>query len=361
MAGFGLRSLKKQQDDSQQEITRSYFQNIIVGENPYGYLAFNKIFADTDGKALFITQNLYLSEQINRDLNCTMNSIRSAEVADELSFNEFEISDATSESVFYKDTKFHKFGARAKPHQLLDGEEFFTSAFHPLQMKLDINDEVLKKHQQNKIIKKIVLKEPTDLVEPAYFELHTGENEIISCEKLYFCENPRHFYKLVENKDKLNAGLHKYLVGIEAFPGITVHFKCKGEFSDHVGSMIIPQSLTHEWGSFILDIEAFKDGYQNFKALTFINGDDLQEEDLAKKIRLMRKVLERVLPDLEKCDYSPTIKYDPNLRYTGINDELAPELKSEHVKFVGPAALLSHPKSELFQYFARASMSLSQL
>ena len=75
----------------------------------------------------------------------------------------------------------------------------------------------------------------------------------------------------------------------------------------------------------------------------------------------MRKVLERVLPELAATPYKHTIKYDPHLRFKGINDELASELKAEHVRFIGPAAPLIHPQSELFQYFARGAMSFSQL
>ena len=67
------------------------------------------------------------------------------------------------------------------------------------------------------------------------------------------------------------------------------------------------------------------------------------------------------MPELEKCEYTPTIKYEADLRFMGINDELTGKLRSEAVRFIGPAAPLSHPKSELFQYFARGTLSLSQL
>lgn len=361
MAGFGLRSLKKHNDQSTVEGQRSYHRNIVMGETLFGYLTFNKIFEISEGKAVFLTRNTYLSEQINNDLACTMNAVRDSEVADELGFEQLEVRDATKTPLFYKDTKFHKFGARAKPHPLLPGEEFFSKPFYQVDLKLDINDEVLAANQVRKIIKKIRVCEPTDLVEPVRFELFTGDGDILTCEKLYFCENPRDFYRLVENKEALSEEVKKYLVAVETNPGITVHFECKGKFSDHVGSMIIPQSMTHEWGNFIIDIGPFENGYQNFKAMTFIDADDLQEEDLAKKIRLMRKVLERVMPELEKCECVPTIKFDSDLRYQGMNDELSGKLRNEDIRFVGPGAPLSHPKSELFQYFARAAMSLSQI
>lgn len=361
MAGFGLRSLKKQTDQSDLQGQRSYHKNIVMGETLFGYLTFNKVFERSEGKAIFLTRNTYLSEQIKNDLACTMNSVRDAEVADELGFEKLKVKEATGTPVFYKDTKFHKFGSRAKPHPLLEGEDFFTKPFFEIDLDLDVNDEVLMANQVRKIIKKIRVCEPSDLVEPVRFELYTGEGEILACEKLFFCENPREFYRLVENKEALSEDVQKYLVGVESHPGITVHFECKGKFSDHVGSMIIPQSMTHEWGNFIIDIEAFNEGYQNFKAMTFIDADDLQEEDLAKKIRLMRKVLERVMPELENCECTPTIKFESDFRYLGMNDELAAKLRSEDVRFVGPGAPLSHPKSELFQYFARGSMSLSQI
>ena len=283
MAGFGLRSLKKQQADDAVNSKRIYTKNIVVGESPFGFMTFKKVFADSDGKTLFMTQNPYMSEDIHRDLSCSMNSVRSSEVADELSFTKLEISHMTETPLFYKDTKFHKFGSRAKPHELTEGEEFFTQAFHGMEINLEINDEILTSHQENKIIQKIIVKEPTDLVEPVRFELYTGECEVFTCEHLYFCDNPRHFYQLVENKEALTSTLQKYLVGIESFPGITVHFECPRVVTQFHGTMVIPQSLTHDWGSFVLDIEPAENGCQSLRALTFLDIDDMQEEDLAKK------------------------------------------------------------------------------
>lgn len=357
MSGFGLRSLKKQNNEAQEAAKVRYVKNIVMGENPYAYLTYKKFESDV----LFVTQNPYGKEQIERDLACTINAVRSSEVADEISFENVEVKEPTNTVLFYKDTKFQKFGGRAKPHDLAEGEDFFIKPYQPIQMPVIEEDETLAQNQVHKIIQKIKLVEPTDLVEPTHFELYTGENEIFKCEKLYFCESPRSFYSLVENKEKLDEKLQKFLVGVENHPGITVHFECEGRFTDHVGSILIPQSLTHDWGNFILDIEEFDGTHQNFKALTFVSDDDLQEEDLAKKIRHLRKVIERVLPDLEQCEYTTTIKYDHALRMTGINDGLAADLRSYNVRFVGPGAPIMHPQSELFQYFARGSMSLSQL
>ena len=109
MAGFGLRSLKKHNDQSTVEGQRSYHRNIVMGETLFGYLTFNKIFEISEGKAVFLTRNTYLSEQINNDLACTMNAVRDSEVADELGFEQLEVRDATKTPLFYKDTKYINF------------------------------------------------------------------------------------------------------------------------------------------------------------------------------------------------------------------------------------------------------------
>ena len=361
MSGFGLRALKKADATNDGLREDRYIKHMVVGENLYAYLTFEKLNGKYPGEVLWLTKNLYLGEQIKKDFECSMQSVRSAEVADEMSFNELTLNSASQTALFYKDTKFHSFGARAKPHNLKAGEEFFTQAFHAVTVPVLLDDEQIQAAQVNKIIRSIRTVSASDLVEPTHYEIYSGEQERFRCERVYFCESPRRFYQLVENKAELNESLQKYLVGVENHPGITVYFECRGQFTEHEGSLLIPQSMTHDWGSFILDIEAFDGTFQNFKALTFVNEDDLQEEDLAKKIRLMRKVLERVLPQLEQCEYRTKIKYDPALRMCGMNDELAPELRSEAVRLLGPGAPIIHPESDKFQYFARGSMSISQL
>lgn len=364
MSGFGLRAFKKVSDDEKRKESFKYYKHIVYGENTFGVLTFIRLNQKYPGQVKYITNNPFFKEELLNEWNCTLNSIRSAEVADALtSMNpRFEILKSGEDVLFYKDTKLHKFGGRAKSHDLKEEETFFTEPayqFKPQAMfdfeSFDKLDETLKEHQLHKIIAEIELTDPSDLADPCYYKLHTGEFESYGCENLYFCESPKKFLSLVSNKEKLDDALYAFSAGISSDQAIAVHIKCDREVMKETGTVILPQSMTHDWGSFVLDIEAYdpETNTQEFKALTFIGENDIQEEDLAKKIKLMKRVIERVFPELQKANTEQSIKFNEEYRITGTNDGQYDELQNKTVKFLGQGAPLNHAASSSFQYMSR--------
>lgn len=364
MSGFGIRALKKVNEEDSNLKKSSFVKYIVYGENTYGILTFLKLFKKYPGEVKLITRNPFLKEDLINEWNCTLNSVRSEEVANAFTAlnPRFEVFKTNSDVLFYKDTKFHKFGGRAKPHELKEAELFFTQSPYNIQMKAIFNegefenlDEVLKNNQLHKIISEIEICEPTDLVEKVNFKIQTGEFESFGCEKLFFCESPKKFLNLVTNKKELNDDIYSFAAGISNDQAISVHFKCDREITKETGTIILPQSMTHEWGSFILDFQAFDQSTntQEFKALTFIGEDDLQEEDLAKKIKLMRRVVERVLPELAKANVDQNIRFNDEYRVTGTNDTQYESLKNKDVRFLGHGAAINHEFSGKFQYLSR--------
>lgn len=364
MSGFGLRALKKEIKENETTLSHKFYKYIVCGENTFGALTFLKLSKKFPGEVKFITKNPFFKEDMIKEWECTLNSIRSNEVADALiSLNpRFEIMKNEKDVLFYKDTKFHKFGGRAKPHELKEGESFFTNSPCAIQMQamfdpeeFETFDDLVKEDQLHKIISKIEICKPTDLVEKVNFKIQTGESESLTCEKLYFCESPKKFLNLVSNKEDLNDIVYSFAAGITNDQAIAVNFKCNREISKEVGTIILPQSLTHEWGSFILDFEEFDPAtnMQSFKALTFIGEDDLQEEDLAKKIRLMKRVIERVFPELSKADVEQSIRFSDEYRVSGTNDTQYDGLQDQNVRFLGQGSAIKHETSDKFQYMSR--------
>ena len=366
MSGFGIRALKKVDDNDKKENLSQFYRYIVLGENTYGVLTFLKLHKKYPGEVKFITKNPFLKEDILHEWKCYLNSFRSTEVAEAfMSLNpRFEIFPKQTSVKFYKDTKFHNFGGRAKPHEIRAEELFFTQPAYYRHLEVAFNefdfehiDELLKEHQLHKIISSIEVTEPTDLVEKSHFMLETGEQEYFSCEKLFFCESPKKFYQLVSNKEKLSDTVQAFCAGLKQEQAISVHFLANKEIAPEecVGTVFLPQSMTHDWGSFILDIHDYnpENQKQEFQALAFISEDDLQEEDLAKKIKLMKRVIERVFPQLSKADLDQSITFSDEYRISGINDTHSKALECEAVKFYGHGAALSHPNADKFHYMAR--------
>jgi hypothetical protein len=364
MTGFGIRALKKVQEEETKD-ARKYFKHIVYGENSFAVLTFLKLHKKYPGEVKIITKNPFYKEDLLKEWSCSLNSVRSEEVANKLSSLSagLEVFKTTEDVTFYKDTKFHKFGGRAKPHELKEGESFFSDSFYNINMQalfspedFEKMDELLKEHQLNRIIQEIEVSTPEDLVEVTNFKIMTGEHESFHCEKLYFCESPKTFYSLVEDKNSLSDELQAFIAPVANHQGICVHYTCDKEINKQEGTILLPQSVTHEWGSFMLDFDKFNPATntQEFKALTFIGEDEVQEDDLAKKIKLMNRVIERVLPEFGEAKVEQSIKFNAEFRVSGINDEYYSKIQNEHVMFLGQSAPINVENSEKYQYAARA-------
>ncbi|MBD66376.1 MAG: hypothetical protein CME62_14290 [Halobacteriovoraceae bacterium] len=367
MSGFGLRTLKKKSDNENKEKKRTYVKHLVFGENLASVLTFQKLYEQHPADVKMLTRNPYSTADIHHDLKCSMQPIRSEEVANKLigMYPQLEIFKKNEDVYFYKDTKFHKFGGRAKSHDLKEEEKFYQEPFYNYRPEnlIHLTDEVFEQFQLNKIINSIDLQAPTDLLEKTNFRLTTGDDEIIDCEYLYFCETPKRFFSMITKKNDVPDSIAEYIAPLVNYRAITVYFECSGEVYEPASSMIIPQSMTHEWGSFVLDFEEYdaSTNTQNIKALSFIDEDIMQEEELAKKIRHMQKVIERVIPEFGKVEVSQTIKYSEEFYTDGINDELAPKLGEFPVKFIGTAAPIQMENSKDFQYLPRTLASLESL
>lgn len=364
MSGFGIRAFKKHVEDVHKDEKDQYIRYVVYGQNTYAILTFLKLHKKFPGEVKLISESPFYKEDMLKEWNCSLTSVRSEAVSKALmSLNtHFEIYPSQKNVLFYKDTKFHKFGGRAKPFDLKDKEKFFTSTAYEISLKsmfdendLETLDETLKANQLNKIISEIELLTPTDLVEKTNFKLHTGENESIRCEKLYFCHSPKKFLNLVENKNQLSDAVYAYAAGIHNEQAIMLHINFKGNLEAKGSTYLLPQSMTHEWGNFIVELADYdeKTNTQELKSLIFVGDDDLQEEDLAKKIKLFKRVLERVFPKASELDFTQEIKFSDEYLQSGKKDGHFEALKSQPVKFLGHASPIDHPESSKFEYLSR--------
>jgi len=369
--GFGIRALKKKQEDHNQQVTKQYFEHIVYGDNSYAVLTYlnlcNKFGSE---KVRLVCGNVIGQDSILSEWRCSINTLRSETVAKTLTdkMAQLEIFASNTPVTFYKDTKFHKFGGRAKPHVLMEDEDFFLNPFININLQnlftedvWNSLDEKLKDGQLNKYIAEIELTDPTDLIEKTNFRIITGEFESLNCENLYWCANPKKLYNLISNKDKCDDSLAKYCSQLQARTSLVINFVCDREIYESEGTVFLPQSVTHDWGHFVADFKPFDpaDKTQDFSMLMFVGDDDVTEEAIAKKIKLMKRVAERILPDFSKCNYTEHIHYDENMFITNTDDSLKESLETTHpnLKLIGQGAPIEAEDSESFRYAPRAVYS----
>ena len=170
MSGFGIRALKKVQEEDQKQEQKNYVKYIVVGESSYGLMTFYKLNKKYPGQVKFISKNPFLKEDLEAEWKCSLNSIRSEDVANSITgLNpRFEVFKTAENVHFYKDSKFHVFGGRAKPHEVKENEVFFTEPAYNANLMAffdsgDVEnlDSEIEKHQLNKIIASIELTQTT--------------------------------------------------------------------------------------------------------------------------------------------------------------------------------------------------------
>ena len=374
MSGFGLRAFKKLKEDSRKEDTRQYIPFIVCGDNAFAALAYLKLKEEHGPENVkLLCRNPLDKQDIINQWKCSLHYLRDENVARTLTdLNpRLEIFPSESKVKFYKDAKFHEMDGRAKPHEFMEDEDYFKdSYFHIKEENLFSTEEwneleeILRTGQINKYIGSIEKREPNDLVEKTNFVLKTGEHENFECEKLYWCDSPKAFYKLLKNKKDLSDATSAFCSALEERVGLTVHFEVEKEIYEEHGTVLLPQSVTHEWGYFILDFDKFdpERNVQVFRSMMFIDLDEVNEEELAKKMKLMKRVIGRVFPDFDKVKYTEHIHYNEQLLIKNFKDDLYfennPEV--ENLKFIGNGAPVKTEHSEKFIYDPRGILSSLQ-
>ena len=320
MSGFGLRALKAQKQDQTIATKKIYIKNLVVGND---FLAVKKFLKLQD--ALFLSERLMTKDILLDQWKCLPPSMRNEAVTNTIigKFPRLEIIPSKEPCAFYKDGKIHEFGGRAKSYELKPGEEYFSSPSANYRLDLFFSDEEwtmlddqMREGSLVKIIEKIEVTKPSDLVEVTNFIVYTGEGDIISCENLYYFDSPRKFLKQLENKNEMPEEILSFATSVQEKSGLVIHFSFPKELHPKKETVFLPQSVTHEWGHFICDFEAFDSFSQTQSAtcLMIIQEDDAgTEEELAKKVRLMKRVMERVYPEMAKMDYKEHILYEDDM------------------------------------------------
>lgn len=371
MSGFGLRALKKESKEKIRKDSRFYFDHIVIGDDHVAAATFFKLLKNNPDKKVKIISSSVLNKQsVLNELKCNISTIRDKESANALISKKaaLEVLATNNEPLFYKDTKLHSFKGRAKPHELMEDEDQFQSAYYNFkwlslfeESDLESFDDIILAHQYNKFIEGIELTEPEDLVEVTNFKIFTSENEVFECEQLHFCQNPKSFYKIVKDKDTLDLSLHQYCNKLESRTSLTVNYESNQNFYESSGTVYLPQSVTHDWGHFITDIKPFDPATntQEITALMFVTEEITTEEDLAKKIRLMKRVIDRVFPIFAKSEVKEFINYRVDSFIKNNDDSLSETIQKAHpnLKFYGQGAYLDMAHKDL-KYMVRSILSL---
>ncbi len=288
-------------------------------------------------------------------------------------------SEGTKTSSFWKDQKFRSFGGRSKPETINGNEEFFieTSFVVEPQSFLDssmyANEEKSAFHESvvDDIIKGTVasvtrIDEKTPQG-PARWKVELINGSAFKVEQLFWCHPPCSFLRVCADKTSYPEKWVEFCQKTRPSKGVTFTLLPEKDTVWPDETLFIPQSLTYDWGNFIGEsfVTSERRGISFF---TYIEEEKFNPEDISKKIRLLKRSIERIFEiNLSALHCEEKILVHEFVPVIEVDDSLYDEIRSENdsLHFLGAWAPLkneddSHSPREKTFGLARALMSVHQ-
>lgn len=331
---FNLRAFKDLKKDQKQSSSRRHYRHLILGHDLKAVLLLVELKEKfPDETVHLLTPRSITKKSIIENYENGVSNLRDEAAVTEIYKNYFDFKcfKQPNDPLFYKDGKFHEFAGRAKPMELRTGEALFKEKGYRFEVsslfKLQVwekLDEILSESQEIRVIDIIQKTNPDDLVNINEWLLNTKDYNELTAENLYVTLAPNKFLNLIFDKSSLTTELMDYLSSVKVLQGIQVTWDLGKEIYPDERTLFIPQSMTHEWGHFIVDFEAFNHATktQKMHVMFLIHEEEPQAEDLAGKIRLMKRVLDRVFSDFEKSIKKEFILYSEEMVQSNQKDNL---------------------------------------
>lgn len=294
---FGLRDLKK---EVVQNNERHFKRYIVWGEDLFALEAYNLLQARYGKSEVAIIGMPSDKDWTLKPFGPSrVRSAGSLEIARHF-FPEHSFELDENESHFYKEGSFRSFSSRSKPEELLWGEEFFIA---PKVLGVDSLLPPFKPELQNEMtkveIQAIERMQARDLIENAQWCLIASNGTRFECEHLFIAHNPASFLDLYSNKKELSDHMVAWCESHQTKSELGLRLVFSGDVVIEKGTLFIPLSYTHPWGHFIGEF-IFDEKLNQTRAefLHFLDKNETSEEDIGKKIRLFKRQLEKINPEL---------------------------------------------------------------
>jgi len=353
---FGLlKHFKESKNNNGQTTTAKHYQHLIIGHDLGAILKLLELRKKTSSDTIrLISPRPITRQSLLEAYEFGVSQLRSTLSVENIfkKYHNAKILPQTKSPVFYKDGKFHDFGGRAKSMELREGEEFFTSRGYRFELSSLFEqedwenlDSILNEHIEIRIFESIEKTIPDELVDKREWLLTFKDFVTISGENLYVSMSPKKFLNFIGHKEKFTPEFIDVCSSVSIQAGISITWKLSREIYSEEKTLFIPQSMTHEWGHFIVEFESFN--YQSKEqichVLFLVHDEEPQPEDLASKIKLMKRVVDRVFPDIEKHIIKEYIRFDDEMFISNIKDSSAEQLSFDYptLRFLGQLSPMS--------------------
>lgn len=309
---FGLKAFKRQKEDIKSSATRQHISHVILGHDLAAVLKLVELKNTHGPEALRLITPRFLTKQaLIETFYAGVSTLRNNEetLAIAAKFPHCHSARFEYETMFAKEGQWHKFGSRAKPMECMPGESYFLPERQEISLASlfaksdwDNLDEILKSYQAVRILEKLEKQVPTDLAHQDEWWMLFHDLGEVTCTELWTSLPAKQILKVTEQGQTLPAEAGAWFASIQRQAGIALSWECTKEIHPEPRTLFIPQSMTHEWGHFILDIQSWDESRKCYpvNALILLQDEEPTSEGMADKIKLAKRVLERVLNDFEK-------------------------------------------------------------
>lgn len=327
MSFSSILKLKKAKDEEHQE---KYIQHLVVGSDIFSMAIFLDLVNKHGENKVALLHEFPLTKKHVSLIGPSMLRGQNNVELFKSTLPQVEVTERNEKSLFFKEGKWREFGGRSKPEKLLFNEEFYT------QSRGDVNysqlfpflesDEAFTTVENNRIdsqIKNVRMTESTDLVEPNNFKVECLNKTTVNCEKLYWGKGPKEFLNKYEAKNELSDKFIEFCEATDAPATLFMHLTFDQKVTDQVETLFIPLSYTHEHGHFIgeFSMEEAENGKQVAQFITHIDPHQCNEEDVSRKIRLLKRNLEKIYPETKKISYQEYLRLSDYSPCLNVDDE----------------------------------------
>ncbi len=336
-----LKELKKVQDTS---FEKEYVRTLVYIQDLYDLIAYQGLREKLGSEVRFISDVPLVKEaQLVRGPTSFRGEAALKVLAGITKKEGLALRDAPA--LFYKDSDWKDFEGRAKSEKLLAAEEYFTRRgidFDPTEFFPFLSEDTfwtsIEEQRLSEKVVNIKSQTPTDMISPVNWALECGSGKVLECEELIFGGSPQTFLDLIGNKKSLSDEFVEFCESTRSPCELIVKFDFSGVVHPGSETFFIPLSYTHEWGHFIGE---FKGHEAQF--LHFFEGSETSEEEVSKKLKLLKRNLEKIFPEFSTkyCGEFLVVRQESGC--LNIDDSIYDKIQNKpaHLKFVHRNAPLS--------------------
>lgn len=358
---MGLGILKKLKKNEKLKTKKRQIKNLVVGNDLFSLKMYEFLKKECREDVYILSGNEITSNEL-RFYGPSL--LRGAENIDQFKnlWPDLNSVISDSKSFFYKENRFREFGGRSKSEKLLDGEQFYTQSgmtFPEDEFFSFLNE----KNYIDLLNQEQLYLEVESIKKAELIELKCTNGDIICCEKLFWGNDPKHFLELYERKnDLLCSSIVKCCDSSNSTCSLFVKFVFDRKIFDTGKTIFLPLSATHDMGHFIGDFKSFEnEEKQEIEFVHLIDKNDSSEDEIAKKMKILRRNIEKIFPESNDAKIEEYITLCEKNINQKINDEQYQTIwnDEEQIFFVGMNAPLRTVSPEI-SHLVRGLLSVEQ-